>query len=43
MVVTLLVFAALAIVGSLGRGRSNEAEGAWLLWRENQDGGEYGG
>lgn len=43
MVVTLLVFAAFAVVGALGRSRSNEAEGAWLLWRENQDRGNDGG
>jgi hypothetical protein len=35
MLVALLVFIALALVGRVSRPR--EDQGAWLLWRENQE------
>jgi hypothetical protein len=35
MIVALLVFVALALVGRVSRPPADE--GAWLLWRENQE------
>jgi len=36
MLVALLVFIALALVGRVSR-PPDQGQGAWLLWRENQE------